>query len=111
MQTPSPSPFPQQPAPVSAHADIARDVALRLEQWYRSSGLDLPPDVQAGFVEMGVEAISRNPERPRDAVLEELIAELDTSLDRIKAEPGARAADSPRDTKRPGFLRRLLGRR
>lgn len=110
--TPTPSPFPSQPAPVSADADLARDVALRLEHWYRERQLDLPPDVQAGFVEMGVEAVIRHPGRPRDEVLDELVAELDTSLSRIKAEPapGMATGTIPADAPRRGWWRRLFDR-
>ncbi|GAB2503880.1 hypothetical protein [Lysobacter humi (ex Lee et al. 2017)] len=110
--TPSPSPFPSQPAPVSADADLARDVALRLEHWYREHQLDLPPDVQAGFVEMGVEAVTRYPERPRDEVLDELLAELDASLSRIKAEPapGTASGAMPATAPRRGWWRRLFDR-
>lgn len=112
MHSPSPRPFPEQPAPVSADADLARDVALRLEQWYRTRSLDLPPDVQAGFVEMGVEAVTRNPDRARPDVLDELVAELDASLARIKAEPGADAAASvAQPARRRGLWQRLFGRR
>lgn len=92
MQT-TPSPLPAQPAPVSAQADLAREVALRLEHWYRERQLDLPPEVQAGFVEMGIEAVAGHPERPRDEVLDDLIAELDASLMRIKGEPAPAATE------------------
>lgn len=111
MHTPSTRPSPEQPARVSADADLARDVALRLEQWYRTRGLDLSPDVQAGFVEMGVEAVLRNPDRPRADVLDELVAELDASLARIKSEPGADTTPPAGQTaRRPGFWQRLFGR-
>lgn len=101
------SSFPDQPAAVSADADLARDVSLRLEQWYAAHGLDLPPDAQAGFVEMGVEAVSRYPERPRDAVLDELIAELDQHLAAVASERTARESeDGPLRSR----LARLFGR-
>lgn len=111
--TPTPGPFPSQPAPVSGEADLAREVALRLERWYRERELDLPPDVQAGFAEMGIEAVIRHPERARDDVLDDLIAELDASLSRIKAEPAAGTAQEPATTTtapKRGFWRRLFGR-
>ena len=109
--TPTPSPFPNQPAPVSADADLARDVALRLGQWYRERQLELPPDVQAGFVEMGVEAVHRHPERPRDDVLDELVAELDASLSRIKAEPAPGTASTPAAAAAAAAPKRGLWRR
>lgn len=98
--------MPPQPGPASAAADLARDVALRLEQWYQARGLKLPPDTQAGFVEMGVEAVMRHPERPREDVLDDLLAELDASLSRIGGQASTEAA-----APRPGLLRRLFGRR
>lgn len=115
MQTsPAPSPFPAQPAPVSAQADLAREVALRLEHWYRERQLDLPPEVQAGFVEMGIEAVAGHPERPRDEVLDDLIGELDASLMRIKGEPapGSAQDDDQAGTGagRRSWWRRLLDR-
>lgn len=96
---------PEQPAPVSAGADLAREVALRLERWYDERGLDLPPETQAGFLEIGIEAVTRDATRPRDAVLDDLIAEFDASLSRIHAE-------APRDSEAPrrGLIGRLLGR-
>lgn len=99
--------LPEQPSPASAHADLARDVTLRLEQWYQRRGLSLPAETQAGFVEMGVEAVTRHPDRPRDAVLDELIGELDTSLARVQAD-----VPPPETNARPrrGFLSRLFGR-
>lgn len=109
--TPAPGPFPVQPAPVSAQADLARDVALRLERWYHERQLDLPPDVQAGFVEMGVEAVSGHPERLRDEVIDDLIGELDASLARIKREPApVDGAPSPAGGGRRSWWRRLLDR-
>lgn len=103
-----PSHLPEQPAPASTGADLARDVALRLERWYQQRGLTLPPETQAGFVEMGVEAVVRHASRPRDEVLDELIAELDASLARASADAKSDPAAPPR---RPGLLGRLFGRR
>lgn len=109
--TPASSPFPVQPAPVSAQAELARDVALRLEHWYRERQLDLPPDVQAGFVEMGVEAVAAHPERARDDVIDDLIGELDASLTRIKGEPApVDGAPGPAAGARRSWWRRLLDR-
>lgn len=104
-----PSHLPRQPSPASADADLAREVTLRLEHWYQQRGLTLPPETQAGFVEMGVEAVVRDPDRPRGEVLDELIAELDASLARIQAEvrTGPAVAPTPR---RRGWFGRLLGR-
>ena len=104
-----PSHLPAQPAPASAGADLARDVALRLERWYQQRGLSLPPETQAGFVEMGVEAVVRNPGQPRDEVRDELVAELDASLARIHDD--ARAAAPPAEPRQRGLLGRLFGRR
>lgn len=111
MQTPPSRSLPAQPAPVSDDADLAREVALRMERWYRERRLDLAPEVQAGFAEMGVEAVVRHPERPRDAVLDELIAELDASLTRIQGEapPDTRFDDAGAAGGARGWLRRLLG--
>lgn len=102
-----PSHRPEQPAPASRDADLARDVALRLERWYAQRGLTLPPETRAGFVEMGVEAVVRHPERPRGDVLDELIVELDASLARIHAEP----APAVQPARKRGWIDRLLGRR
>lgn len=104
----APSHLPEQPAPASAGADLARDVALRLERWYQQRGLSLPAETQAGFVEMGVEAVVRHPARPRDEVLDELVGELDASLARIHDD--ARAAAPASAPPRPGLLKRLFGR-
>lgn len=106
MPVADPFHLPEQPAPVSDDADLARDVALRLERWYQQRGLSLPPETQAGFVEMGVEAVQRHADRPREAVLDELIGELDGSLARIHAHPQPAFATPPRR----GLLGRLLGR-
>lgn len=109
--TPSSRHLPAQPTPVSADADLARDVALRLERWYRERQLDLPPEVQAGFAEMGVEAVVLNPDRSRDAVLDELVAELDSSLSRIKTEPRREDVEpGPAVSARPSWWKRLTGR-
>jgi hypothetical protein len=101
--------LPEQPAPASAGADLAREVSLRLERWYQERALALPPETQAGFVEMGVDAVLRDPARARDDVLDQLIAELDASLVRIRAEaePASDTVPAPR---RRGLLGRLFGR-
>jgi hypothetical protein len=108
--TPTSPHLPGQPAPVSADADLAREVALRFERWYRERQLELPPDVQAGFVEMGVEAVVRNPDRTRDAVLDALVAELDASLSRIKTEPLRDPAPADAGAPRASWWRRWTGR-
>ena len=109
-------PLPVPPAtpvapPVDA-AGIARDVSLRFEQWFQTHRLTLPPETQAEFVEMGVEAVTRHPGRPRDEVLDELIGELDQRLGHIVTETADRhervRASQPRA--RGGWLRRLMGR-
>lgn len=100
----NPPHLPEQPLPASPDADLAREVALRLEQWYAARGLALPPQTQAGFMEMGMEAVLRHPDRPRGEVLDELMGELDASLARIGGEA---PAEPPR---RRGLLSRLLGR-
>jgi hypothetical protein len=66
-------------------ADVARIADLRLEQWYQARGLELPPDTRAGFTAMAFEAIARHPERDADAVMDDLIAELDQRLGRVQA--------------------------
>ncbi len=108
------SPTPSTPAGLAPDAaEAARDVSLRLEQWYLDRGLALPPETQAGFLQMGLEAIALHPDRPRGDVLDQLIGELDTTLGRIRAEP---RGDAPPDAaiapaKRPGWFRRTFGGR
>lgn len=101
----------------------ARDVAQRFDRWFDAHGLDLPQETRAQFVDMGLEAIQRWPDRAPDDVLDELIAELDGRLNRIVDETSARhdalAAQpeaGPRDADAPaaparGALARLFGRR
>lgn len=82
-------------------AEVARIADLRLEQWYRERGLDLPLDVQAEFNAMAFEAIAGDRVRTPDAVMDELIAELDQRLGRIQSQ-------SPKPGRtRPTLLQRL----
>lgn len=109
-----PRPVPPS-APMPAPADpavIAGEVSLRIEQWFQAHSLALPPQTQAEFVEMGVEAVMRHPERPRNEVLDELIGELDQRLGHIVTETADRHGQA-NDATRPrrGWLRRLFGRK
>jgi hypothetical protein len=62
---------------------------------------------------MGVEAVTRHPERSRKEVLDELIADLDQRLGHIVTETagqhGATRGRTP-DAPRRGWLRRMFGR-
>ena len=104
MDRASPPPFVE---PVTA----AGEVSLRFERWFDARGLDLPPETRAQFIEMGMEALQRWPERSSGAVLDELIAELDGSLATIAAEHPQ--ADGAAREARPHArgLARLFGRR
>lgn len=94
--TPTPSTTLATP---QAQAAAARVADLRLERWYLQRGLRLPPDVQAEFTAMGVEAIAGDPARAPDAVMDDLLAELDQTLGHIHA--------SERTPTRPSWLQRL----
>lgn len=85
--------------PPRAQAAAARVADVRLERWYRQRGLRLPPDVQAEFTAMGVEALAGNPGRAPDAVMDELLAEFDQTLGHIHADG--------RTSTRPSWLQRL----
>lgn len=101
-----PSPPPRQSLPTQADDGLTREVMLRIDRWLQERALTLPPETRAGFVDMGVDALAGNPDRPRAEVLDELVAELDASLARIHAEP---RADDARPRRR-SLLRRLLRR-
>jgi hypothetical protein len=93
-------------------AAVAGDVSRRFEHWFQAHRLALPPETQAEFIEMGMEAVLQHPERPRGEVLDELIAELDQRLGHIVTEATDqqdRAPAQPPGARR-GWLRRLLGR-
>ena len=106
-----PSARPPTPGTADAAA-IAGDVTLRFERWFQAHRLALPPETQAEFVEMGMEAVMRHPERPRGEVLDELIGELDQRLGHIVDETADRQAHAARSQPgaRRGWLRRLMGR-
>ena len=101
----------------------AREVTLRFDRWFAEHHLDLPPETRAEFVQMGMDALQRWPDRSSGDVLDELIAELDARLGRIVDEAGeahdarkaASAATTGRtdvraDVARPGWLERLRRR-
>lgn len=92
-----PTSDPRTPQDAAAAARVAD---LRLERWYVEHGLRLPPDVQAEFTAMGVEAIAADPARAPDAVMDDLLAELDETLGHIEASQRSAA-------KRPTWLQRL----
>lgn len=90
---------------------IAGEVSLRIEQWFHDHRLALPPETQAEFVRMGVEAVARHPERPRNEVLDELIGELDQRLGHIVTETAGRHdASRDRGASRRGWLSRMFSR-
>lgn len=101
--------------PTSIHVDpvtAAGEVSLRFDRWFASHELELPAETRAQFVEMGMEALQRWPDRSTGDVLDELIAELDQRLASIAAEQArepARAGDADRGA--PRGLGRLFGRR
>ena len=83
------SPPPIHVDPVSA----AGEISLRFDRWFAERRLDLPAETRAQFVEMGMEALQRWPDRSSGEVLDELIAERDQRLDAIagqQAQGGAR---------------------
>lgn len=86
-----------------AQAAAARVADLRLERWYAARGLRLPADVQAEFTAMGVEAIAGDPSRAPDAVMDDLLAELDQTLGHIVSSEGR----SQRGAARPSWFQRL----
>lgn len=89
----------------SSQAEAVRVADLRLEQWYRTRGLDLPLEVQAEFNAMAFEAIAADPARAPDAVMDELIADLDRRLGAIKSE--GREDSGTAGGERPGMLQRI----
>lgn len=112
-----------QPTPGSTQG-VEPYVAQRFERWFEAHALDLPAETRTQFIAMGVEAIERWPDRGRDEVLDELIAELDGRLTRIVDETAAsheaklaqgrapRAGTAGNAPVRPaGRLARLFGRR
>lgn len=94
-----------QPQDPSSFAEAARIADLRLEQWFDARGLELPFEVQAEFTAMAFEAIARERERDPDAVMDELIGELDQRLSHIQS-----AAPPAESRTRPGWLQRLRNR-
>jgi hypothetical protein len=90
-------------------SDAARVADLRLEQWYRARELELPPETQAEFTAMAFEAIARDPGRDADAVMDELIAELDLRLGRIQATHSPKAGNVGAGNRRT-LLQRLKRR-
>lgn len=112
----------------SVHVDpatAAGAVSLRFDRWFAKHQLDLPPETRAQFVEMGMQALERWPDRSSGDVLDELIAELDGRLARIVDETTARHEsfahpddrgrrdDAPSGAAPPrkGAFARLFGRR
>ncbi|GAB6197122.1 hypothetical protein [Lysobacter xanthus] len=103
------------PSTPPIHVDAvtaAGEVSLRFDRWFEQHHLDLPPETRAQFVQMGMEALQRWPERSSGEVLDELIAELDTRLGEI-VDDTASAAQARRGdaSTRPRGLARLFGRR
>lgn len=88
----------------------AGEVSLRFERWFDEHGLELPAETRAQFIEMGMEALQRWPDRSTGDVLDELIAELDGRLAVIAAEQTRheRAGDTHAE---PRGLARLFRRR
>jgi hypothetical protein len=101
-------PSPTYVDPVTA----AGEVSLRFDRWFAEHGLELPPETRAEFIEMGMEALQRWPERSTGDVLDELIAELDGRLAGIAAEQtrGQRAGDGAGSARPARGLGRLFGR-
>lgn len=104
---------PSSPSPI--HVDpvtAAGEVSLRFDRWFAEHELDLPAETRAQFVQMGMEALQRWPDRSTGDVLDELIGELDQRLVAIAAEQARDRA--PKDTAAaptPRGLARLFGRR
>jgi hypothetical protein len=96
--------------PSSPHVDpvtAAGEVSLRFDRWFASRELDLPPETRAQFVEMGMEALQRWPDRSSGDVLDELIAELDGRLATIAEEQTSQPAAATRPARGLGrFFRR-----
>jgi hypothetical protein len=90
----------------------AGEVSLRFDRWFASHELDLPPETRAQFVQMGMEALQRWPERSTGDVLDELITELDGRLTAIAAEQSREAgkSSSAPTERQPHGLARLFGR-
>lgn len=105
--TPSPSPSTQVD-PVTA----AGFVSERFERWFAERALELPAETRAQFVEMGMEALQRWPDRAPGDVLDELTDELDQRLETITSELAHEPArtDTTAPTQR-GALSRLFARR
>ncbi|WP_133501052.1 hypothetical protein [Cognatilysobacter terrigena] len=98
------------PPPSTPHLDpatAAAQVSPRFERWFDERKLDLPPETRAEFVEMGMQALQRWPDRSTGDVLDELIAELDERLATI-ANEDARTGDGVRGDAQ-GAPRRGLG--
>lgn len=90
--------MPRLPKPAHAPAaaprrrgDATAVVTARLRRWYAHRGLRLPPDVQAEFTAMGMEAIARAPGHAPHAVMDELLGELDGMLGHVPPAPGVAA--------------------
>ena len=112
--------------PPAVHLDpstAAGVVSLRFDRWFAEHQLDLPAETRAQFVEMGMQALERWPDRSSSEVLDELIDELDGRLARIVDETTSRhesfgqqdaalrvAGDDP-PASRSGILARLVRRR
>ncbi|MGY3266169.1 hypothetical protein [Lysobacter sp. HA35] len=101
-------PTPPAPATHLDPATAAAQVSLRFERWFAERELGLPAETRAEFIEMGMQALQRWPDRSTGDVLDELIAELDERLAAIANEEG-RSGDA-REPARSG-LSRLFGRR
>ena len=91
-------------------ATAAGAVAFRFERWFAERGLDLPAQTRAQFVEMGVQALERWPERSTSDVLDELIAELDSRLAGIVADQAGERGDGA-SSGAPKGLARWFARR
>ncbi|MFC0676744.1 hypothetical protein ACFFGH_02605 [Lysobacter korlensis] len=89
----------------SEFAEAARIADLRLEQWYEARRLKLPLEVQAEFTSMAFEAIARDRTRDPEAVMDDLIDELDQRLGRIQSSQRSDGRASRRA--RPSLLQRL----
>lgn len=91
-------------------ATAAGAVALRMDRWFAERELKLPAPMRAQFVELGMQALERWPERSTGEVLDQLIAELDARLAGIVAEQaGARGRAAP--PRAATGLARWFGRR
>ncbi|TZF89903.1 hypothetical protein [Cognatilysobacter lacus] len=93
-------------------ATAAGEVSLRFDRWFASHELDLPPPTRAEFVQMGMDALQRWPDRSTGDVLDELIAELDGRLAVIAAEQAhdaGRGDATVASERQPRGLARLFG--